>query len=71
MNRCFQTDAPAAAAPKVGAMRTGNRQVVWGAILALVVVAVLLAIFAGTVGAIVCAVVAVALALFSSGLRRG
>jgi hypothetical protein len=47
-----------------------SRPVIWGAIAALVVVAVLLAIFGGTVGAIICAVVAVGLTLFSSGLRR-
>lgn len=52
-------------------MQSTNRWVFWGAILALAMVAVLLAIFGGTIGAIICAVVAIALALFSSGLRRG
>jgi hypothetical protein len=51
-------------------MQIGSSPVIWGAIAALVVVAVLLAIFGGAIGAIIVAVVAIALTLFSSGLRR-
>jgi membrane protein implicated in regulation of membrane protease activity len=51
-------------------MNQPDRSVIWGAIAALVVVAVLLAIFAGTIGAIVCALVAVVLAMFFSPLLR-
>jgi hypothetical protein len=47
-----------------------NRAVIWGAIAALIVLAVLLAIFGGTIGAIIVAVAAIALTLFSSGRRR-
>jgi hypothetical protein len=49
---------------------SANRQVIWGAIAALVVLAVLLAVFGGTIGAVIVAVVAIGLALFSSGRRR-
>jgi hypothetical protein len=51
-------------------MRFGENAVMWGAIAALGVVAVLLAIFGGTIGAIICAVFAVALSLFANGRRR-
>jgi hypothetical protein len=51
-------------------VESASRPVIWGAILALAVVAVLLAIFAGAIGAVICAVVAIGLALFSTGLRR-
>jgi hypothetical protein len=51
-------------------MESVNNQVIWGAIAALVVIAVLLVILGGTIGAIICAVVAIALTLFSSGRRR-
>ena len=51
-------------------MESQNRAVIYGAIAALTVVAVLLAIFGGTIGAIICAVFAIVLTLFSSALLR-
>jgi multisubunit Na+/H+ antiporter MnhG subunit len=54
-----------------GRMQARQSPVIWGAIVALVVVAVLLAVFGGTIGAVIVAVVAIGLALFSSGRRRG
>jgi hypothetical protein len=51
-------------------MELSGSPVIWGAIAALVVVAVLLAIFGGAIGAIICAVVAIALVLFFGGRRR-
>jgi hypothetical protein len=51
-------------------MQSRNGAVIWGAIVGLVVVAVVLAIVGGAIGAIFCALVAIGLALFSSGLRR-
>ena len=47
-----------------------NRQVIWGAVAALVVIAVLLAIFGGTIGAVIVAVFAIGLALFGGARQR-
>jgi TctA family transporter len=51
-------------------MRSRNGAVIWGAIAGLVIVAIVLAIVGGAIGAIFCAVIAIGLALFSPALRR-
>ena len=51
-------------------MNSRNRSVIWGVVAALSVVAVLLAIFGGTIGAVICAVIAIVLVMFFSPLLR-
>jgi hypothetical protein len=51
-------------------MRLTDSPVIWGAVAALIVIAVLLAVLGGTIGAVIVAVFAIALSFWSTGRER-